>query len=94
MRKIILLVRIVGTLKRTVSQPIVVLLPLITLIMAPILTVMYIRLARKEEKEMILQFSKEYEKYKNSVPAFFPSPKTILTDTINSLIKEKITLKN
>jgi len=67
---------------------------LITLIMAPILTVMYIRLARKEEKEMILQFSKEYEKYKNSVPAFFPSPKTILTDTINSLIKEKITLKN
>ncbi len=50
---------------------------LITLIMAPILMIMYIRLARKEEKEMISHFGAEYEKYRKNTPSFFPSLKTL-----------------
>lgn len=67
---------------------------LITLIMAPILIIMYIRLARKEEKEMILHFGVEYGKYKKSTPAFFPSPKTVLSSFMNNLLKEKVALKH
>lgn len=67
---------------------------LITLIMAPLLIIMYIRLARKEEKEMILHFGADYGKYKNSTPAFFPSVKTVLSGVVNSLVKEKVALKH
>lgn len=67
---------------------------LITLIMAPILTIIYIRLARKEDKEMILLFGKEYEQYRNNTPAFFPSPKTVFSSVINNLTKERIVLKH
>ncbi len=62
--------------------------------MAPILTIMYIRLARKEEKEMISFFGAEYEKFKNNTPAFFPSFKTLFSDLITNLTKEKIALKH
>lgn len=47
-----------------------------TLIMAPILTVMYVRLARKEEKE-ILQKYPEYRHYFKNTPAFLPSVKLL-----------------
>lgn len=47
-----------------------------TLIMAPILTVMYVRLARKEEKE-ILQKYPEYQNYFENTPAFLPSVKLL-----------------
>jgi len=45
---------------------------IITLIMFPILTYMYIRLARVEEKEAYAEFSEEYSKYAANTPAFFP----------------------
>jgi len=45
---------------------------IITLIMAPILMIMYAKLARKEEKKMVALFGDEYIKYCEKVPAFFP----------------------
>lgn len=45
---------------------------LITLVMFPILVVMYMRLARREERETIAQFGEEYLAYARSTPAFFP----------------------
>lgn len=45
---------------------------LITLLMFPILIVMYMRLARREEQEAISQFDDEYLAYAKSTPAFFP----------------------
>jgi len=44
----------------------------ITLIMAPMLFVMYTKLAKKEEQVMIHQFGDEYKKYINEVPRFIP----------------------
>ncbi|OGO77915.1 MAG: isoprenylcysteine carboxyl methyltransferase [Clostridiales bacterium GWB2_37_7] len=46
---------------------------LITLVMAPILLVMYAKLAKKEEKTMIDQFGEKYIEYSKKVPAFIPS---------------------
>jgi protein-S-isoprenylcysteine O-methyltransferase Ste14 len=45
---------------------------LITLIMFPILTYMYVRLARTEEQEAYAEFAEEYSKYATNTPAFFP----------------------
>lgn len=45
---------------------------IVTLIMFPILTYMYIRLARIEEKEAYVEFAEEYSKYAANTPAFFP----------------------
>jgi methanethiol S-methyltransferase len=45
---------------------------LITLIMFPILVMMYIRLARREEREALTQFGVAYANYAASTPAFFP----------------------
>ncbi len=45
---------------------------LITLIMFPILVMMYIRLARREEREALAQFGAAYANYAASTPAFFP----------------------
>jgi len=47
-----------------------------TLIMAPILIIMYIRLARKEEKD-VLQKYPQYRDYFKKTPAFLPSIKII-----------------
>jgi len=51
---------------------------LITLIMFPILVTMYVRLARREEKEALAEFGEEYARYAASTPAFLPwlTPKT------------------
>jgi len=43
-----------------------------TLIMWPLLTGVYYRLARKEEKIAIRHFGKDYEKYMKEVPMFLP----------------------
>lgn len=48
---------------------------IITLIMAPLLLIMYIRLARKEEKVMIDTFGEEYIEYMKKVPGFIPGIK-------------------
>jgi protein-S-isoprenylcysteine O-methyltransferase Ste14 len=45
---------------------------LITLIMFPILVFMYVRLAQREEMEVLSEFGATYRRYKLSTPAFFP----------------------
>lgn len=45
---------------------------LLTLIMFPILVVMYVRLARYEEQDALREFGDEYRRYMNEVPAFIP----------------------
>lgn len=43
-----------------------------TLVMFPILVVMYVRLAKREERQMIAEFGDEYREYARRVPAFIP----------------------
>jgi protein-S-isoprenylcysteine O-methyltransferase Ste14 len=45
---------------------------LVTLMMFPILSVMYARLAIREETELLAQFGSAYEAYMVAVPAFIP----------------------
>lgn len=45
---------------------------LITLIMFPILVFMYVRLAGREEQEVLAEFGETYRRYMLSTPAFFP----------------------
>jgi protein-S-isoprenylcysteine O-methyltransferase Ste14 len=46
---------------------------LLTLLMFPILVTMYVRLARREEREVQAEFGAEYARYRAHTPAFFPS---------------------
>jgi methanethiol S-methyltransferase len=43
---------------------------LLTLVMFPILVTMYVRLARREEREALAEFGEEYARYMETVPAF------------------------
>ena len=45
---------------------------IITLIMFPILVWMYVRLARREERESLAEFGEEYAAYEANTPAFLP----------------------
>ncbi len=45
---------------------------LVTLIMLPILVIMYVRLARREEREVLAEFGEQYARYAQNTPAFFP----------------------
>lgn len=45
---------------------------LVTLVMYPILVIMYALLGKREEAEMTAQFGDEYRRYKNAVPGFVP----------------------
>ncbi|GIK37500.1 MAG: isoprenylcysteine carboxyl methyltransferase [Chloroflexota bacterium] len=45
---------------------------LLTLIMFPILVMMYIRLAQREERETLVEFGEAYASYAANTPAFFP----------------------
>ena len=45
---------------------------LLTLAMFPVLIVMYVHLARTEEREALVEFGAEYRRYMRDVPAFFP----------------------
>lgn len=47
---------------------------LVTLVMFPILVTMYVRLARREEREAAATFGEEYARYAAITPAFFPHP--------------------
>lgn len=51
---------------------------LITLIMAPVLVIRYITLARSEERQMKERFGLTYRNYKRKTPGFFPSPKLVI----------------
>lgn len=44
-----------------------------TLLMFPVLVVMYVRLARQEEQEILAQFGDTYARYAAATPAFLPS---------------------
>lgn len=58
---------------------------LISLIMAPILFWTYIRLARREEQEMIAQFGEAYLTYSSRVPAFIPHLRNDSLDSFNEI---------
>jgi protein-S-isoprenylcysteine O-methyltransferase Ste14 len=45
---------------------------LITLAMFPVLVTMYVRLARREEREALAAFGEEYARYAAATPAFIP----------------------
>ncbi len=45
---------------------------LITLIMFPILVTMYVKLARREEREVLAEFGDTYRQYMKVTPAFLP----------------------
>ena len=45
---------------------------LLTLVMFPVLVCMYVRLARREEREALAEFGEAYTRYAASTPAFFP----------------------
>jgi protein-S-isoprenylcysteine O-methyltransferase Ste14 len=51
---------------------------LVTLIMFPILLSMYVRLARREEHEVLSEFGDEYRRYADRTPAFFPWPSRMI----------------
>ena len=45
---------------------------LVTLVMFPILAWMYVRLARREERDVRVEFGEVYTRYAAATPAFFP----------------------
>jgi protein-S-isoprenylcysteine O-methyltransferase Ste14 len=45
---------------------------LLTLVMFPILVFMYMRLAKREERDAAEDFGAQYEQYRDRVPAFIP----------------------
>jgi protein-S-isoprenylcysteine O-methyltransferase Ste14 len=45
---------------------------ILTLAMFPVLVVMYVRLARAEEREAVAEFGDAYRNYMKDVPGFFP----------------------
>lgn len=45
---------------------------LITLVMFPVLVYVYVRLAKREEKEVLVEFGEEYRQYAEKTPAFIP----------------------
>ena len=45
---------------------------LLTLAMFPVLVVMYVKLARNEEREAIVTFGDHYRRYMADVPGFIP----------------------
>jgi protein-S-isoprenylcysteine O-methyltransferase Ste14 len=47
-----------------------------TLLLWPVLVIVYYRLAKKEDKEVEEQFGEEFRKYKRTVPSFIPRIRT------------------
>ncbi len=45
---------------------------LLTILMFPVLVAMYVRLARQEERDMLVEFGAQYALYAAATPAFFP----------------------
>ena len=51
---------------------------LLTLVVFPILVFMYVRLARREEREALAGLGEEYRRYMDRTPAFFPAIRNAL----------------
>lgn len=51
---------------------------ILTLAMFPVLTVMYVKLARDEERAVRAEFGEAYDKYAAEVPGFFPRVSRLL----------------
>lgn len=45
---------------------------LVTLVMFPVLLFMYVRLAKREERDALAKFGADYERYRHRVPAYIP----------------------
>jgi protein-S-isoprenylcysteine O-methyltransferase Ste14 len=45
---------------------------ILTLLMFPVLVYMYVRLSRREEQEVLVEFGEAYARYAAPTPAFFP----------------------
>ena len=54
---------------------------ILTLAMFPVLTIMYVKLARNEERDARAEFDDAYEKYANKVPGFIPRLSRIFGQT-------------
>ena len=54
---------------------------ILTLAMFPVLVYMYVRLARREEREVRTEFGEAYARYTARVPAFFPHLGALRRDT-------------
>lgn len=54
---------------------------LLTLVMFPVLVTMYVRLARREEREVSAEFGEVYTRYAAKTPAFFPRLLLALSET-------------
>lgn len=50
---------------------------ILTLVMFPVLVVMYVLLARREEREALAEFGDEYRHYAEKVPGFIPRWETL-----------------
>lgn len=57
---------------------------LLTLLMFPILVAMYVRLARREEREAIAEFGDEYIRYLAVTPAFIPRLRRTLPRAVSA----------
>lgn len=60
-------------------------LTIITLLLWPILAVLYYRLAKTEDKEVEKKFGEEFQKYKRSVPMFIPRLRTKKLEKSNKI---------
>jgi protein-S-isoprenylcysteine O-methyltransferase Ste14 len=58
---------------------------LVTLIMAPILIVRYVTLAKSEEKQMVDKFGQVYRDYRSKTPGFLPSLTLVVKDVIQKI---------
>jgi len=54
---------------------------ILTLAMFPVLVVMYVRLAKAEEREAIAEFGDAYRSYAETIPGFVPAFRAIVSPT-------------
>ncbi len=54
---------------------------ILTLAMFPVLVVMYVRLAKAEEREAIADFGDSYRKYIKTIPGFVPTFRSMVSST-------------
>ncbi len=63
---------------------------LVTLVMAPILIIRYIRLGQKEEKIMLNKYGSAYAAYKKETPGYLPGVKVFLSNLLKKVSLNKM----